>query len=191
MVILYLILAHLIADFLLQPIKLVRWKMKSVKGIIVHTGIHAIISMILLIPYLNAKTALIIIGLGICHGLIDRVKINASLKSDKLARYFIIDQILHLITILAAGFGILSLYELSSTTIFLPIIYNNIYLVLLLIMLVFASYTVEIYKQTTSKAYANTQEIKFNYNKMLHRILALTFIYMLFTLIGYLIMRQK
>ncbi len=186
MIILYLILGHLIADFVLQPAKLVQWKIKSKVGLIVHCAIHVIVSAVFLFPYLNLKVSLILFGLGVVHFVIDYAKINTSLKSDKFVGYFVIDQIVHFVTLLGAGVAILYLDKPQTQSQFMPGIYNNPYIILFLILLVFMSYTIEIYRHTRS-ARRISEGAEFNYHDMLLRILALTFVYILFTGIGYLI----
>jgi len=188
MIILYLILGHLIADFVLQPAKLIQWKIRSKIGIIVHCAIHVIVSGILLLPYLNLKIDLILFGLGIVHFFIDYAKINISLKRDKFVGYFVIDQIMHFATLLGSGVAILYWGKPQAQIQFMPGIYNNPHIILFLILAVFMSYTIEIYRHTRSERNIG-EGAKFNYHNMLLRILALTFVYILFTGIGYLIIR--
>ncbi len=101
----YLVLAHLMSDFLLQPTKLVVWKIKSKKGTFIHSLIHTIVTLIILIPFLiNGYYQLIYVVLGInfVHFWIDEAKINYALKHDNKVKPFIIDQIIHLFTIVIA-----------------------------------------------------------------------------------------
>lgn len=186
MIILYLILAHLIGDFVLQPAKLVQWKVKSITGIAVHTLIHFAVSLILIFPYLNLETAAIVLLLAIVHALIDLAKISKSLKSDKFVAYFVIDQLLHLITVIGAGVWIFYLHDWQKQTWFLPEIYNNHLIALFLILIVFMGYTVEIYKHT-KKMHSIAEGMRFDYKEIFMRILALTFVYIIFTAAAYLI----
>lgn len=184
MIILYLILAHLIADFVLQPAKLIEWKMRSNTGIIIHSLIHAAISALLVFPYLSLKTAFIILALAITHYLIDYAKINISLKSDKYVEYFVVDQICHFIAIIGAGFSIMYFNNWQEQNLFISSLYNNPHLPLFLILFVFMTYTIEIYRHIKKHGVSGA---KFNYRDMLMRMTALTFVYILFTGIGYLI----
>ncbi|MBI5152439.1 DUF3307 domain-containing protein [Candidatus Peregrinibacteria bacterium] len=184
MVILYLILAHLLADFVFQPSKLVKWKVESAWGVIIHSAIHVVVSAILIFPYLNLETALIIFGLGVIHAVIDFTKISISIKSDKFMAGFIIDQMCHLITVVGAGMGIGYLNNWQNQTWFFPNIYNNHLIVLFLILLVFMSYTVEIYRHTT-KMRSIGEEARFHYKEMFLRVMVLTFVYMIFTAVAY------
>ncbi len=105
MILAYLVLAHLLSDFLLQPTRLVVWKIKSKKGTFIHSFIHTIVALIILIPFLiNGYYQLIYVVLGISfvHFWIDEAKINYALKHDNKIKPFVIDQILHLFTIVIA-----------------------------------------------------------------------------------------
>lgn len=177
-------MAHLLADFVFQPTKLVKWKVESAWGVIVHSAIHIVVSAVLIFPYLNLKTALIIFGLGAIHAIIDFAKISISIKSDKFMAGFIIDQMCHLITVVAAGMAIGYLNNWQDQTSFIPNIYNNHLIVLFLILLVFMSYTIEIYRHTAKMRRIN-EGAEFHYKEMFMRVMALTFVYMIFTAVAY------
>jgi len=105
MILAYLVLAHLLSDFLLQPTRLVVWKIKSKKGTLVHSFIHTIVALVILTPFLiNGYYQLIYVVLGInfIHFWIDEAKINYALKHDNKVKPFVIDQILHLFIIIIA-----------------------------------------------------------------------------------------
>ncbi len=109
MILSYFILAHLLGDFVFQPTRLVLWKIKSNKGVFVHAFIHFVINLLILMPIIiNGYFWLIyiIFGISFLHFWIDKEKINYDLKHDKKVRPFIIDQLLHLLTILLAYFFI-------------------------------------------------------------------------------------
>ncbi|KKQ70634.1 MAG: hypothetical protein UT33_C0014G0003 [Candidatus Peregrinibacteria bacterium GW2011_GWC2_39_14] len=189
MVILYLILAHLIADFMLQPSKLVKWKSESVKGVIVHAGIHVVVTLILILPYLNLATVGIVLLLGAVHAFIDRTKIDISLKSDKFVRYFILDQLVHFVTIILAGLAISSLKSGEIMYNFIPSIYSDPYFVIFLILGVFLSYTMEIYNYTVLMQHQAFGKAKFHYGNMVLRILALAVVYAIFVVVGFIVNR--
>ncbi|WP_404428066.1 DUF3307 domain-containing protein [Sutcliffiella horikoshii] len=112
MIILSLILAHLIADFYFQTEHMVKEKRKFLKLHLFHHA--AVMLFLLLIIYFYQGNDLIkevllptILLVGI-HGAIDYLKIFLQEKTDKLVQknawnlgLFIVDQILHVITILA------------------------------------------------------------------------------------------
>ncbi|HBB02363.1 MAG: hypothetical protein US89_C0010G0014 [Candidatus Peregrinibacteria bacterium GW2011_GWF2_38_29] len=191
MVILYLILAHLIADFMLQPSKLVKWKSESVYGVIAHAGIHVIITLLLILPYLNFATVGVVILLGVVHGFIDRTKIDISLKSDsdKFVRYFILDQLVHFVIIILAGLAISSLTSGEIICNFIPSIYSDPYFVIFLILGVFLSYTMEIYNYTVLMQHQAFGKAKFHYGNMILRILALAIVYAIFVVVGFIVNR--
>ena len=119
MILAYLVLAHLLSDFLLQPTRLVVWKIKSKKGTFIHSLIHTIVALIILIPFLiNGYYQLIYVVLGInfIHFWIDEAKINYALKHDNKVKPFVIDQIIHLFTIVIAFLFVRNIdFELPDT----------------------------------------------------------------------------
>lgn len=99
MILLKLILAHLIGDFLLQP-KL--WvndkeakKLKSAR-LYIHLFIHAVLIVLLLWDISYWLLAIII---ALLHGVVDVIKLYRQKPSTRPA-WFLIDQCLHLIIIL-------------------------------------------------------------------------------------------
>jgi len=120
MIILSLILAHLIADFYFQTEHMVKEKRKFLK---LHLFHHAVVMLfLLLIIYFYQGNDLIrevllptVLLVGI-HGAIDYLKIILQEKTNKLVQknawnlgLFIVDQILHVITILAVCYFILQI----------------------------------------------------------------------------------
>jgi hypothetical protein len=100
LLLLKLVLAHLIGDFFLQPQKWVKdkekKKFKSV-WLYVHVAMH-IALMFLIVWDLSYTTLLLSIGLA--HLIIDGLKLILQGKKTKRL-FFFIDQLLHLISILA------------------------------------------------------------------------------------------
>lgn len=94
-----LFIAHLLADFLLQPTWLVKWKKRSPKGITAHTLIHAAILTILIIPQTFLTIAIVLI-IAFTHGIIDHIKIRMPKKSFEST--FAFDQIVHAAILLLA-----------------------------------------------------------------------------------------
>jgi len=95
-----LILAHCIGDFLLQPKSWVKEKenrkAKSLK-LYLHILIHGIVVLGILWDYKYWLLALLIM---VSHGVIDTIKLYAQ-KEDNKSKWFFIDQILHIISIVA------------------------------------------------------------------------------------------
>ena len=94
-----LLFAHLIGDFVLQPKSWVqekeKRKAKSPK-LYFHILIHGLLVLLVLWDIQYWLLALMIL---VIHGLIDLTKLNLQKKNNK-TRWFVIDQILHLISIL-------------------------------------------------------------------------------------------
>ncbi len=96
-----LIIAHLLADFIFQPKKLIEWKKRNIVGILVHVFIFALLSLLLLMPYLVYwETWAVIGGVSCVHFLTDKIKISVLLKYKGFTMPFILDQAIHLASIL-------------------------------------------------------------------------------------------
>lgn|GEM_PF-7012711 len=106
MLIFYLILAHLISDYLLQPGTLVAWKNRSRWGVGVHATVHFLVTF--LIGYLYTGhyfyPAIVAFAIAAIHFCIDCVKASydKSTKYSQLAYWT--DQVAHFLTITAAYF---------------------------------------------------------------------------------------
>lgn len=94
-----LLLAHFIGDFLLQPTSWVKDKEENkVKSIYLYT--HVLIHGLLIILVLwNVKYWHLALLLMVAHGIIDTIKLYAQ-KEENKSDWFIIDQILHIISII-------------------------------------------------------------------------------------------
>lgn len=95
-----LIFAHLIGDFLLQPKSWVddkeRKKFKSSK-LYIHILIHGLLALLVLWDFSYWLSAVILM---ILHGIIDFVKLYAQKESNKSC-WFLFDQMLHIASIIA------------------------------------------------------------------------------------------
>jgi hypothetical protein len=100
-----LLLAHMVADFILQFEELYRLKLRSWLGHFFHALIHGIVSLLLLLPYLNSPRVWIFVAaITIIHYVQDQIKYSLQAKDPKNTFwYFTIDQIVH-IAFLAAVF---------------------------------------------------------------------------------------
>jgi|GEM_PF-3507815 len=151
---LYLLAAHLIGDFLLQSKKLITWKKKAKKGILVHVLIHLITTLILVSPFIlmsggSALDPLImclgVVGIIGLHFIIDMEKIKFEKKKpDSSFQIYLVDQLCHVGVI--AVFTIL-LQDFASVR-FENEILGDIYfakeILLYLILLISVTYTWEI-----------------------------------------------
>lgn len=94
--------AHLIADFLLQPKRLVELKEKRISGIILHVSIHGLVMALLIWPRSFTAIAVILL-ITILHGAIDQMKISLSNKDNLALPYFFTDQLAHFSVLLATA----------------------------------------------------------------------------------------
>jgi hypothetical protein len=98
-IIVKLLLAHLLGDFLLQPNSWVldkETKKHKSKYLYIHTFLHLILAWLFVGEITFGWFAL---ALAIAHGFIDFLKIQFQKKKTK-RNWFVIDQMLHLITII-------------------------------------------------------------------------------------------
>lgn len=100
--VLKLILAHIIGDFILQPTKWIdgrNTKTFKSKHLYYHVGVHFLATLLLLIDQLKTAWPGIIIII-LCHFLIDIIKIYLEKTNTiKNIYLFVIDQLLHLLVI--------------------------------------------------------------------------------------------
>ena len=178
----YLILAHLLGDFVLQPNKLVLWKIKSKMGILVHALVHFCINILVLLPFIIKGAFWLIpcaLFIAVIHFCIDQTKINYDLKHDKKVLPFLTDQLLHLLTILIAYF-FLGKIELSIPKTQFYEIYTNIRIVIFFSLVILATSVVEIYRFQKLREKNRNATLKLNSDKMLNRLIVLTLVYILF-----------
>jgi len=98
-ILLKLILAHFLGDFLLQPtawVKEKEVKKSKSKYLYAHILIHGVIVLLLLWDFNYWLLALLVM---ISHGVIDVIKLYAQTETNK-SNWFLIDQILHIMSIL-------------------------------------------------------------------------------------------
>ncbi|HNX68694.1 MAG TPA: DUF3307 domain-containing protein [Candidatus Omnitrophota bacterium] len=122
-----LVLAHLIADFILQFEELYQLKVRSLWGHILHVVIHGIVSIVMVYPYLDQLfMGCFLGGLVLLHLLQDFVKYTLTKKIPKNTfLYFIGDQFVHLIVI-----STILLFPISNEIRGFPVagILNRVYL---------------------------------------------------------------
>lgn len=88
--------AHLVADFILQPSKLIQWKFKSWKGVAVHAAVHFIMYLLIFLPFLSQWRVWVAFGgVALSHFLVDCWKVRHELHDHRYAQSFVTDQLLH------------------------------------------------------------------------------------------------
>jgi len=98
---LYFLLIHFLADYPLQPNALVKLKVKSYWGVLLHCCVHLACLVIVLFPFLHLKKTWIgITVIFITHNIIDQIKVTLDKKhpSWRLPHY-LLDQATHLVVI--------------------------------------------------------------------------------------------
>lgn len=176
-VIIKLILAHFIGDFLLQPKSWVdekeKSKAKSFK-LYIHILIHGFLVLLVLWDFNFWLLALLQM---ISHGLIDTIKLYAQKESDK-SHWFLIDQALHIISILVMW----SLFFKPEINLNALVEYTEIwiYAVAFLFITVVSGIVMRELMSTWSKALNDSNEESLNnagkYIGMLERIFVFTFV---------------
>ena len=99
MLILKLLIAHVLGDFVLQPNKWVKHKEKkkfASKYLYIHTVIHAL--LLLMVFGFQTKYLWTIILISVSHLVIDGIKLLKPIKSSRIL--FLIDQLAHILVIM-------------------------------------------------------------------------------------------
>lgn len=95
-----LVLAHLIADFILQFEELFRLKLRSFLGHFFHALMHAVVSLAILLPYLgNPFIWIFVITLSVVHMLQDLAKYSLMENKRYFFLIFLADQMLHVLAL--------------------------------------------------------------------------------------------
>lgn len=96
-----LVLAHLIADFILQFEELYQLKVRSFLGQLLHVLIHALVTLAILFPYLNEPGIwAFVIGISIVHLTQDVLKYKFTTKTPaNTFIYFMTDQFCHILVL--------------------------------------------------------------------------------------------
>ncbi|HZK11725.1 MAG TPA: DUF3307 domain-containing protein, partial [Atribacterota bacterium] len=110
-----LLLAHIVADFPLQNKQIFKVKTNTEWGVLFHTLIVLIFSILFAFPYLkDPKVIIIIIIIFLSHTVIDKLKLEHSKKTNKAStRILLLDQSLHITIIALLTFNFTETYLLS------------------------------------------------------------------------------
>ncbi len=183
----YLILAHLLGDFIFQPSKLVIWKIKSKYGVFVHVLVHFMANIIVLAPFiLNGHYWPILAAFVICfiHFWIDQAKISYDLKHDKKVMAFLLDQLMHLLVMMLVYFFVQNL-PLTMPTGGFYTVYSDIRVVIFCSFLIICGSAVEIYHFQQVREKKHDATFKFNPRNIALRIFIFTLVYILFMILSY------
>lgn len=180
---LYLIIGHLIGDFLLQSSALVAYKHRSVYGIILHSLIIWFSHTLLFIPYLNSlKVFLIVTAVAFLHFCIDYTKIQLKFKNKYPIIPFLLDQLAHFIVLIFATIVLKnSEPQLFLTSWWFEILYQNETLLTYFAGVIFFSYTLDIVYLTFKLQKNANYQYKRGYFDMLLRVSFFALIYTLYS----------
>ena len=107
-----LLIAHLIGDFFLQPVKLVEQKKNSIKGLIIHTIIYTLMIVLVLLLFGNIWEIIFwTLFILVSHSLIDyfRIKFTKKFNNNDFSFWsFIIDQFIHVLLLVTISLVIKS-----------------------------------------------------------------------------------
>jgi hypothetical protein len=111
-----LLLAHIIADFPMQTNQIFKVKANTEWGVLIHTLIVLIFSILFAFPYLeDPKVIIILLVIFLSHTVIDKLKMEYSKKTkNQSIRILLLDQALHIAIIAILTFNFTESYLLSS-----------------------------------------------------------------------------
>lgn len=146
--ILYLIFAHLLADFVLQPNRLIAFKMRSFRGVLLHSAIHFALMTLFLAPViLQGYYWLLAVPFAISalHFFLDQIKVTHDKKHPSANKVipFLLDQLLHL-TVISAFFPLLNAQEITVPDNTFYRLYANPDLTIFLSLAILVTYTYDI-----------------------------------------------
>src|SRR5260370_2510976 len=108
-----LYLAHLVADFLLQPNWIARNK-RNIPRLALHAAIHLVVTLVLVNFDLTRKLLLVLLILAVLHAISDYVKARFT-RDEWFA--FTLDQLVHLLLIIFAAIWLSAKADESAETI--------------------------------------------------------------------------
>lgn len=177
MIFLTLLLAHLIADFILQPDWLIAWKMKSWKGVLVHAGIHGFLYLVFLAAFGQEWGILaILVAIAVLHFCMDVIKIQTEKEEGQIVKFFLMDQEVHLLVLLLASFGLKRFPALALFDI-IDVGTLQFYGILYLILAIIVTYGLEIFQFQFVLQKKPASQFHLNVLMMVRRLLIFSFFY--------------
>jgi len=186
----YFLIGHLTGDFLLQSNKIVEWKKKYFAGILLHSLIVFLSTLVIFIPYLNHILIWQCLFINfVFHIIIDYFKITYEKKNPQINPFlsFLTDQIAHIVIILFLFFLIpknLNPYFFTEKWWFE--IYQNTHLLFYLSGFLFFSYTFDIMFFIYQLSKNKTNFYSRSYYSMIIRIFLFAILFLLFLMKNYL-----
>ena len=173
-IIIRLLIAHIIGDFILQPSKWVAHKEKhklSSSRLYLHVAIHFVLAFLFL---WDTKLWYIALLVAFSHLLIDAAKVTFQKKKNKRL-YFFLDQLLHVLVIVGIWYAMVGKHEVFELS-------ENQWLLLLCVLFLtqpaslIIKNLISIYTPKTELKKDDSLENAGKYIGMLERLLVFTFI---------------
>lgn len=177
MILLYLLLAHLLADFVFQSNKLITWKKKDWKGVFMHVFIHWVTSLLLLFPFLSKpQFPIVVTVIALSHFIIDSLKIRFEKEDKRYVKIFLADQELHLIVIVLGAFVLEEFGGAETAKSQIPV-YANVGMMIYWIFSVVVTFFYSILKFQFHRQREQDTHMEFDYVAMLIRFIAFSIVY--------------
>ena len=175
----HLLFAHFLADYPLQPGRLVNLKMKHVLGVFIHGLIHLAVLILILSPLLHeGRTWGAILIIYISHSLIDHFKVKLDRGNPNHHKFFyFFDQLLHWSILIGVAHYLGDITPRLSGK-WLEI-YTNTSLVLFLLLLVLGTYFYDVTRHFVTKDVGKIP-YKRDYKVMIRNALIITLGFILY-----------
>lgn len=176
--ILAMLLAHLVGDYILQTNQLAAWKSRALAGVTVHCVIVFVVTWLFALPF--QPVWYLVTFIGIMHYLIDAVQFLTKPKLSPLLR-FSLDQVAHMVVIFGA-LGLGGYLDLSFLTIYVNSLMTNNQLMMYLVAYAFLTMPAWVVIKFAAYGLVNNSPPDFvdqnKYIAILERILMVTFVIM-------------
>lgn len=178
----YLIIAHLLGDFVFQPNALIKWKHESWRGTLAHAFIVTAFSAFLVFPYMiTPKAFWLLFLLFAAHFAQDNLKIIWQRREEgKRSLWpFFLDQALHVFFIWVFGSELAKLPSLALPANF-QAVYESQNLLLFTGLAIFFTFALDIVKFELFRVKHETAKYHRDYCGISYRLLAFILSYALF-----------
>lgn len=177
-----IIVAHLLADFVLQSNKLVHEKEHRLEGQLKHVSILTLCMGIFIFPFLNSSLGWLILGaIAVTHLFQDYLKVryeNLHNKNRKKVWPFFLDQAVHLAVIIASSFALSGAPHMELGPI-LKTVYFSKDLMFFLACAIFTSFALDIVIYEYRRTKKRKLRYKRHYAQMMSRFLAFLIFYLI------------
>jgi len=182
MIFFYLLFAHLVSDYLLQPDNLVDWKNHSSLGLVLHSFIHFLFTTLVLYLYTGQLLVVVLaLLMAIFHFTIDNLKSAYEQKHKSSLLVYWMDQAAHylsvfLVTLIAWRFDGVFASRMMYLNNYWDLFFFNPVFITFLSMSIFVTLTIE-YSHFRFNPRHDLIHPKLDRKKMIKRLLLATIIY--------------